>query len=207
MKNIYKTAVCVALIAGLSGCTGGTSNTPTPKAPVEAAAPDSKYAKEFVGAPSWVISPPSEGGLAAVGIYKIGKAGIPMAKKQAISRAKAELAGALKSKVKGFTEDFMRETGIADDNQAVESMASSASKVMSQATLEGTRFKTAWISSTGNYYALVVMDGNRFRAKAKSAIKTSMKDKEKLYQQFVAKQGFEKMDKELGKAFKDFKAE
>lgn len=196
MNNISKYLIALALIAMFAGCSSGSS---------QGVFSDSKYAKEYEGAPSWVVSPPSEGGLASVGIYKIGKSGIPMAKKIAISRAKTELAGVLKSKVKDFVEDFTRETGVADDSQTVEAVASSASKIMTQATLEGARFKTAWISSTGNYYALVIMDGNKFRDKVSDAVKTSMQDKNKMYQQFTAKKGFDKMEENLKDAFKDFK--
>jgi hypothetical protein len=96
---------------------------------------------------------------------------------------------------------FARTTGIGE-SQSVEKVATSVSKQITSQNIDGARQVGRWVAPDGTLYLRVVLDPasiETVKEDAKATIKTSLKNNEALYQQFVAKKGFEELDSELDK--------
>jgi hypothetical protein len=190
----------------LSGCFG--SNAPAVGengVPVSAPQQDPALCYEGgVQAPQWVCDPFVEGGMFAVGSAPANPLGKGFQQTEAMANARDSLARELGTKVSNMFKQFAQSTGVGE-NQTVEKVATNVSKQIASQNIEGARQKNRWTSPDGTLYIHVVMDPTSvatFKEEAKAVVKTSMKNDEALYQQFVAKRGFDELDaaieKELG---------
>lgn len=185
----------------------GCATTPEePSAEAVSKVESAEYKNEFSNAPSWVMDGGSsmEGGTAAVGSAKIGKAGINFARTEAMANGRNELARQVSVKVKNLVKNFTQTTGIGD-SETVEKVSSEVSKHLSNETLIGSRQKEAWISPSSELYVLVVIDPAAIRHTIKDSVQTSLRNEQALWQMFQAKKAHEELEKEIEKEFGEFK--
>lgn len=156
--------------------------------------------RDGTAAPKWVCTGGSnvEGGIAALGIAP-AQPDPDMQMEEAMASARDKLARRIEVKVKNMFKKFRSTTGIGKDmtmDRAVEDV----SKQLSHATLRGSKLINSWQSPKGNLYVLVGMpDAQQVQKEVKSAVKTSLKNNQALWQKFLAK----KADKELDAAIKE----
>lgn len=198
-KLITSMSVATALALTFSAC--GAKPEPKPAEPQVAQAAQAN--PEFDGAPMWVLMPEVEGGLAAAGSAKMGAAGPSFAKTEATANARDELARQLNVKVKNMVTNFTQTTGVGDA-QTVDKVVKNVSKQVAQVDLSGSKVSKVWLSKTNTMWVLVVLDPNGLEALKTSmqeAVKTSYKNDQALYQQFLNKKGQEELDSEIEKTF------
>jgi len=195
-----------ATILSLSGCFGG-NDTPVSAPIVSDSAPQQDPNACYEGdrlAPSWLCDPFIEGGLGAVGSAPTSPLGRSFQQTEAMANARDALARELGTKVKNMFKNFAQTTGVGE-NQSVEKVATNVSKQISSQNIEGARQKGRWVGPDGTLFLHVVLDPQGvaiFKEEAKKVVKTSLRNDEALYQQFVAKRGMDELDaaidKELG---------
>jgi LPS sulfotransferase NodH len=142
-----------------------------------------------------------EGGLAVVGSASKNSLGRGFQQTEAMGDARDALARQLGTKVKNMFKKFARTTGVGE-SQSIEKVATNVSKQITSQNIEGARQTGRWVAPDGTLYLRVVLDPasvDTFKGDAKNAIRTSLKNNEALYQQFIAKKGFEELDAELEK--------
>ena len=163
-SRIDFSAVLIAVLAAI-GCAGsGTSP--------RAAMPD-----EFAAAPDWVIqgchgysgaSTPTK--LCGVGSFR-GSNNISLARTAAMVRGRTEIARSLGVKVRSMLKDYQSTTmGGAEFGHAAsdEQHVVDVSKQITDISLTGTEIRETWISSSGTYYTLMVLDVEQFEASVSS---------------------------------------
>lgn len=155
---------------------------------------------EFANAPKWVFDASMEGGLSAVGSAKMSKAGMQFTKTEAMAAARNDLAMQMSVKVKTMVKNFTQATGIGDD-EAVDRVSAQVSKQVAKQTLSGSRQKDTWISPSGEFFVLVVLDPAAVGDAVKESMKTSYKNEKALWQQFQAKKAQDELDAEIEKEF------
>ncbi len=147
--------------------------------------------------PDYVLNPPKEAGV----IYGTGmaqKANPQMAKEVSDLRAKKEVANVLSQKVSNLMKDFMGESGIGDQAEVTE-FTQSITKSVSDVELVGCEIvRRDFINGTMYSLAQYKLDGE-MRKLIKSQVEKALTSKQALLSEFRAKQGFEELDKELGK--------
>lgn len=194
-------SVATVLALSFSAC-GGSQPAPTPAEP-QVAQSAQEVSPEFDGAPAWVLMPEVEGGLAAAGSAKMGAAGPSFAKTEATANARDELARQLNVKVKNMVTNFTQTTGVGDA-QTVDKVVKNVSKQVASVDLSGSKVSKVWLSKTNTMWVLVTLDPNGLEALKTSmaeAAKTSYKNDQALYQQFLNKKGQEELDSEIEKTF------
>lgn len=196
MKKTLAVAVIVSASLFLASC--GEKKPAQPQQPAKVQ--NQQWANEFANAPRWVLNPEMEGGLAAVGSAKIGKAGIQFARTEAMANARDELARMLSVKVKNMVKNFTQQIGVGDE-QTVDKVSAQVSKQVTSQVLNGSRQKDMWISPSGELYVLVVLDPASVQEAVKQATLSSFKNERALWQQFQAKKAYEELDKEIEKEF------
>jgi hypothetical protein len=152
------------------------------------------------GAPAWVIDPTMEGGLTGLGAAKIGAAGLQFARTEAIANARDEMARTLSVKVKNMFKNFTQVTGVGDA-ETVDKVSANVSKQVANQTLEGSKAKNVWISPCNEYYVLVVLDPQVVQKSVADSVKSSLKNEQALWQQFLAKKAQDELDAEIQKEF------
>ncbi len=166
--------------------------------------PDKCYESGVI-APSWVCDPFIEGGLGAVGSAQANPLGRQFQTTEAMANARDMLARELGTKVKNIFKNFSQSTGVGED-QTVEKVAANVSKQIANENIEGARQKNRWIAPDGTLFVHVILDPKGvadFKSKTKDKIKTSLKNEQALYQQFVAKKAMEELDNEIDKIEKE----
>jgi len=201
-KQILISTVAVFSLSGCFGMGGSEANEPekSAEATVQQQDPNACY-EGGVLAPDWLCNPTMEGGLAAVGSAPKNPLGRGFQQTEAMADARDALARQLGTKVKNMFKKFARTTGIGE-SQSVEKVATSVSKQITSQNIDGARQVGRWVAPDGTLYLRVVLDPasiETVKEDAKATIKTSLKNDEALYQQFVAKKGFEELDSELDK--------
>ncbi|MGH0033986.1 MAG: LPP20 family lipoprotein [Myxococcota bacterium] len=126
---------------------------------------------EFAGAPEWVVKgcaayPGDEGKARICGVGSAGGSNNPsMMRKAAVARARTEIARTLGVKVQSMLKDYQATTtggeefgtAAADEQHIVD-----VSKQITNFSLAGTEHRDTWISNSGTWYALVVLDLDKF---------------------------------------------
>jgi hypothetical protein len=159
----------------------------------------SKRKGKYANVPQWFFDPNVEGGIGAVGISKIGKAGLAFAKTDALSQARDELSKTISINVKNMIKNFTQEIGVGDD-QTVDKVAQQVSKQLSANTISNSVQKNMYINEeTEEVYVHVVMDENKYKETLKSQTSSSFKNEKAMHQQMLAKKGQEDLDKEIAK--------
>ena len=144
-------------------------------------------------APKFFLNPPTaEDAFYGVGTAK--KQSRSLAKKTATARARDEIAQAVEVKVNNMLKDFMQESGVGDNAQALE-FTESVSKQVANTSLSGAVVKEAAQGDDGMIYVLVEYPLSAVRQTALA----EAKKREAQYTEFKARQSFEDLEKEIAK--------
>ena len=175
MKKLITLAI-IGLI--LMGCAGPKRSGSTEESPMR-------------DVPSWfLIVPEAEDAIYGIGSAK--KQNPSLAKKAATARARDEIAQSVKTKVSNMMKDFMQESGVGDNAQALE-FTESVSKQVSSVSLAGSKIKEVYPAKDGTIYVLVEYPLNGVRD---SALQEARK-REALYNEFKAQKGFEDLEEAI----------
>lgn len=155
----------------------------------------------FVGAPSWVLNPQIEGGLAATGSAKKSAAGMQFTRDAAMANARSEISRMIEVKVNTMMKDFTQVTGVGDA-ETVDKVTSSVSKQISSQSLQGSQQKDIWMSPCGELYVFVVLNPAKVAELTKQQVASSFKNDAALWQQFQAKKAQDELDAAIDKEFK-----
>lgn len=158
--TILKMSFVVAALAAF-GCAS------TPK--VNEPGGESALASEFEGAPVWVTSNCAKylkkPVACASGSFG-GSRNAGLAKSQAEARGRTAVAQLLQTQVQAMVKDYQASTTggaefgeAANDEQHVEQVA----KQITDMTLNGVIMEESWISKSGTFYALMVLDLETFK--------------------------------------------
>lgn len=143
--------------------------------------------------PEWFLNPPeAEDAIYGVGMAK--KQNPSLARKASIARARDEIASQVQTKVQSMLKDFMQESGIGENAQALE-FTQSVSKQVTDMSLQGSKVKEVYPAKDGTFYALVEYPLASLR---QSTLSEAQKE-EALYNEFKAQQGFDALEKEIQK--------
>jgi len=168
-------ALTMAMI--LSGCASSRSG--------------STEASRMGDVPSWFLMPPT----AEDAIYGVGSAkkqNPSLARKAATARARDEIAQSVNVKVTNMLKDFMQESGVGENAQALE-FTESVSKQVASVSLQGSSIKEAYVGKDGTFYVMVEYPLNSLR----QASLNEAKKQEALYNEFKATQGFNELEEAI----------
>jgi len=187
IKSLTTMALAGLVVATITGC-GGEA----PK-PAEA---DFRCKQENVLAPKWTCNPMVEGAYAGLGVAPKSAAGMGMMRRVAMANGRSDLAQQIKSQVKDKVETFTRTTGLGDA-ETVDTVNTAVSKQVAKIDLQGSKAIDTWNSPSGALYMLVTVPEASVNGTVKSAVTTSMKNDQALWQQFQSKQAMDGLDKEF----------
>jgi len=123
---------------------------------------------EIQGLPKWALGKCQEGlknkdAICGTGSVQ-GMSNISLARSAAEGRARTELARSLQVRVKSMLKDYQAATTGGPENQtASEQHIEDVSKQVSDLTLSGSRLEDSFVSETGTFWALVVLDTESFK--------------------------------------------
>jgi uncharacterized protein (UPF0333 family) len=196
IKSITSLAFAGLVAATISGCGGATPAAPAPA--LEQL--DERCHMEGELAPEWVCGNIDIEGVeyAAVGM---GTSKDPSMKvSQGVTRARANLAHQIETKVKSKMEDFMRSTGNGDQ-ETIDAVTTKVTKQTAMVTLNNSRkIKQYEMKGSHNLYVLVATSketAKEINAKVKETIANSKGNEGALWQQFQSKQAMDSLDKEF----------
>ncbi|WFE69373.1 LPP20 family lipoprotein [Thiomicrospira sp. R3] len=151
-----------------------------------------------VKAPQWYCDPHYEGGIAAVGEAAPNPAGDNnMQRTVAMANARDDLARQMEVQVKNMLENWTRTTGVGED-QTYEANIANVSRQVANQTLVGSTQIARWVAPDGT---LVLLVGVKDQAQLSSAIRTSLRNEDALWQQFQSQQALDALDREIDKSF------
>lgn len=195
MKN-RSLVVLFALTGVLSACSSTDvkeDNTPNYSG-VECVFPNSKEA-----APGWVCDEPVPGlVISAVGIAEPSQAGISYMKDMAAADGRGRLAEQVQVQVQKMVKQYLGTTG-KGDRETVDAAASTTLKTVTNEALIGSKVHGMRFGPNGKLYALVGIDEAAKTNIVKTAVSTSMRNNEALWQQFRSKQSFDEMSEAIAK--------
>lgn len=143
--------LCAALL--------GACGKPSPKTALEA---------ELEDLPKWALGKceqtlENKDALCASGSVQ-GMTSVSLARAAAEGRARTELARVLEVRVKSMLKDYQAATqGGPDDATSTEQHIEDTSKQITDVTLSGSRIEETFVSRTGTFWALVVLDVDAFK--------------------------------------------
>ena len=127
---------------------------------------------ELVGLPKWALGDCQESlkdkqQLCGSGSVQ-GMSNLGLARSAAEGRARTELARTLQVRVKSMLKDYQAATQGGPENEtASEQHIEDVSKQITDVTLSGTRVEETFVSETGTFWALVVLDAESFKGALK----------------------------------------
>ena len=189
IKTLSSIALAGLVAATLTGCGGGAP------APAKAE-PDFRCKQENTLAPKWTCVPMVEGAYAGVGVAKKSAAGMGHMRRVALANGRSDLAQQIKSQVKDKIETFTRATGNGDQ-ETVDAVTTAVSKQVAKVDLQGSKGIDSWQAPSGTLYMLVTVPESTVNKEVKTAVKTSMKNDQALWQQFQSKQALDGLEKEF----------
>ncbi|RUM92797.1 MAG: hypothetical protein DSZ27_02090 [Thiomicrospira sp.] len=195
MKN--RSLIALLVSAGvLSACS--STEVKEEKTPnysgVSCVFPNSKEA-----APGWVCDEPVPGlVLSAVGIAEPSQAGISYMKDMAAADGRGRLAEQMQVQVQKMVKQYLGTTG-KGDRETVDAAASTTLKTVTNEALVGSKVHGMRFGPNGKLYALVGIDEAAKSNIVKTAVSTSMRNNEALWQQFKSKQSFDEMSEAIAK--------
>jgi hypothetical protein len=155
----------VSLVAvGIAGLALGCGGQQKPKNAMQA---------ELAGAPAWAkgaCQAGMPGGKGVCGTGSVaGMTNVSLARSAAEGRARTELARSLQTRVKAMLKDYQAATtGGPENKTASEQHIEDVSKQITDTTLSGTRLQDTWVSDSGTFWALVVLDTEAFKDSLKN---------------------------------------
>jgi hypothetical protein len=130
--------------------------------------PKNALQSELAGAPAWAKGSCQAGLPGGKGICGSGSVAgmtnVSLARSAAEGRARTELARSLQTRVKAMMKDYAATTqGGPQQRTSDEAHIEDVSKQITDRTLTGTRLQDTWISDSGTFWALVVLDTESFK--------------------------------------------
>lgn len=191
--------IITALAATLfvASCSGPeTYEPPPPPKPGGCGYPDSPQSQ----APDWICNPSVATGalMTAVGSASQSSNRFLM-EQRCLGSARLSMAQTMEVSVKGMFQEYAEITG-SGDNETLDQMSKAVTEQLTQQTLRGTSPKRYATSPKGTYYCLVAMEKGKYEAIKEAAednAKTSMGDKQALWQKFQAQMSLDEMTKKL----------
>ncbi|WP_456479990.1 LPP20 family lipoprotein [Nautilia sp.] len=190
MKKIFPLLVIGSLIfIGCSSKKPTPSNTPQVSG--ECIIQDSK-------APLWVCTGGDiKGYITAVGSAKPTPLGFSFQRSEAMAIARDEIAKQIQIKVKNMFKNYMATTGAKTDS--VEKATEYVSKQITKQTLTGSKQLNMWIAPDKTLFVLAGVPLNA--EKVKQIIKSSLNNKEALWQKIQADKAQKELDEAIDKEF------
>ena len=162
----------------LSGCGGGVKEVA-----FSCVFPDAPGTE----APAWVCDEPVEGiVVSAVGTAAKSSAGQSFMKNMASTDARVQLAQSMKVHVQNMVKQYAETTGAAD-GETVDRVNTSVTKQITDETLVGTKVFKTITSPNGMLYVLLGADAASAAQATSSAVSSSLKNDNALWQEFRAK--------------------
>ncbi len=183
MWNTKPTAILAAL-ALLCACGGPQRLSLAPR-------PNQEVVE---GIPQWLLKPPADPEhlyAAASGTSR----DLQVAMQKARTSAQADLAQQLNNRLANLTKQFQEETGMAEDS-ALLSQFSSATKAVTQQSLEGARVDQQQLAPEKEVYRAYVLMCLPL-GQANQLLMAKLKANQELYTRFRATQAFDELDREL----------
>ena len=187
MRRVFVSLLALAVVGTVAGCKTASKSVTSEKTPFD-------VMQEKANAIT------SSGGLAAVGIGQSATVSIALEKSK--TRARAELAHIIETKIESLRKDFQEEVGEGSGSE-VNALFSSASKSITSQVLQGTVPRDLKYASEGGQtsaWCLMVQDpkvvADAFAAQANT--------QRHLYTRFRASQAFNELDAEV-KKYEEFK--
>ncbi|MCD6099637.1 MAG: hypothetical protein DRP91_01840 [Candidatus Neomarinimicrobiota bacterium] len=178
LKKLILAALPLTLVAFLFNCGGGR-----PVADVEEI-------------PEWYLNPP----VAEDAIYGSGdavKQSLALAKEAADARARDAVARAIEVKVSNMLKNFMQESGLAEDAEALE-FTESVSKQVANTVLRGCKITKRTVKTEGRLYHVYSLAEYNLNSLIQETLDQARKHKA-LYNEAKARLGFEELEKEIQK--------
>ncbi len=172
MKYVYSLAFLAFIFVGCSSAPSTAVSTPP-------------------NMPSWALNVPTKDGY----IYGVGSAqkqNPQLARTAAIGLARDEIARTLELKVSSMFKNFMQESGVGEDAQALE-FTESVTKQVSNTTLSGSTVKQVELTNDGRMWALVELN---LDAVKKAALENAKKE-QALFNEFKASQSFDELERAI----------
>jgi len=187
MNRITIGLTTAALAISLVACGGKDASKPV------AVVHDCVFPDTNVPAPGWVCDEPVPGlDVQAVGIAEKSKAGVSFMKDMAAADARGRLAEQTKVRVQKMVKKYLGTTGVAD-TETVDAAASSTLKTITTEELVGSKVYKTRTGPNGRMFVLLGLDAAAAERIVQKAAKTSMKNEQALWQQFMAKKSFDEM--------------
>lgn len=192
----------VALIASsllLVACSSKAPVAEAPKPSPAPAVPDCIYPGTQAAAPGWVCDAPVQGyPVSAVGAYEKTSAGVQFQKDQAAAAARVALAARMKTQVANMIKQYVETTGTSD-NETVDKVNSSVSKLITNQSVEGAAVIRSMTAPNGVMYVLVAVTDDQLRKNTETAVRTSMKNDQALWQKFQGGKAMDELAAEIAR--------
>jgi hypothetical protein len=148
-------------------------------------------------APGWICNQPMEGfELTAVGSTAKSAAGHDYMKSMAATSARVQLAQIMQVEVRKLLKQYIETTG-ETDQQTVDKVMTSVTRLINNQTLVGTRIVKTRKSPRGALYVLVGMDKASMQNASQKALQTSMQNDSALWQQFRSDKNQQELTEEI----------
>jgi len=193
-----KSAFWFAVIIG--GLSLGCATTPPPPPPAMPVAAVNPLKKEFSDpkAPAWIRKGCGaffgEKKKLVCGVGAIGGMTNPgLARTAAEGRGRTEIARSLKLRCKSMLKDYQAAVQGGPGNKLNnEQYVTDTSKQVTDMTLSGTRLEDSYVSDSGTFYALMVLDVDAFRDQVKNMSQLDEQVRQAIVQR--AEQSFAELD-------------
>ena len=197
-RALFLLITATALSLAFSGCRSKPDTVD-----VDEKIQDPDMAKKYKNAPAWVFTPKVEGKLAGMGIVKMSKkGGMQVSRPKALAAGRDDLAQQINVKAKGLIEDFIKTTGIGDD-ETIDAVYEKVSQQVYDLSIKGATQEDMWISPDSDLHVLVVLNPDRVKDLIQESVETSYKNDRAAWQDFQAQRGHEKLQNALDKEFGD----
>lgn len=150
--------------------------------------------------PEWLLKPPVDQDHLFAAASATSR-DLQMALQKARINAQTDLAQQLNNRLANLTKQFQEETGMAEDS-ALLGQFSSATKAVTQQTLEGARVDQQQVVPEKEVYRAYVLMSLPL-GQANQLLMAKVKANQELYTRFRATQAFGELDKELKSAAAD----
>lgn len=174
MKKITLLLIPIIGILLFSGCAGTRSGST-----------EERGSKDM---PSWALDTPIDDNI----IYAVGqgkKQNPSLAKKTATGRARSEISQQVRIKIASLFNDFMQESGVGENAQALE-FTENVTKQVSNNILNGSKVAKTYAAKDGTIFVLVEYSLDLAKQEALKAVKSE----EALFNELKARQGLEALE-------------
>jgi len=179
MKNILTICLSIFMVIGLTACSSGGGQKSGSTEQTSSSEPD------------WWYNPADSDDY-LYGFGQAKKQNPSLAQKVATQRAKQSISDQVKSNVTSEIRDYMSESGLGDNAQAIE-FSENTTTSLSDNVLNGAASDKYSKGKDGTVYIRVKYE----KAKIDQAIVSAAKNEEALYNEFKASQAFDRLEQKV----------